>query len=137
MGRPHPKAPHDLLCAVWDNVATRPFFVFSDCKSKGIKGIGDAEDGLPCVLPATTSGKVQADVLALLKADAAKVKDPNPLVAALADGRFAYVYVTSHPGGSFVDERAIVMREEESKDFFGSVWEFYRALRESFCNDGG
>ena len=102
-----------------------PFLVFMDDKSRAIDD--GSRDIINLPPPIDTS---QADYVANTLIPAANdIVEPGPLVKALADKRYAFLYMSSCGGKSYTTENAIVLMQPETKRFLGPLWSVYRSIR--------
>ena len=121
--KPHKKERFDHLFVICDKDG--PFLVFMDDKSRAIDD--GSRDIINLPPPIDTS---QADYVANTLIPAANdIVEPGPLVKALADKRYAFLYMSSCGGKSYTTENAIVLMQPETKRFLGPLWSVYRSIR--------
>eukprot|EP00435_Cladocopium_sp_Y103_P069806 s321_g34.t1 len=106
----------DAMLAVFDTEASHWFLVFLELKAQ--------ENQL--------RDRNQAEYVQTL-VEEAKQKESSPgLVEALREGRYCFLYITTAQGQSEAGSLAIVLKEEDTAQFFGPLAAVHLAIRQAF-----
>lgn len=106
----------DTMLAVFDTEASQWFLVFLELKAQKNR----------------LRNREQAAFVQGLVEEAKQRESCAGLVEALREGRYCFLYITTAEGQSEADELAIVLKGEDTAQFFGPLAAVHKAIRQAF-----